>query len=103
MMRWMVLLAAATAAVLVLAAVGDVQPVLAATSQVGKRVGDEVHSWAKYLILGVAALVAIPVLARRDVSGGVVLVILVILVGGFAFAPEAVMRVITSLWRTLLG
>ena len=79
------------------------QPVLAATSDIGKNVGNEVRSWATTLLLGVAGLVALPVLAKRDVNGGVVLALLVVLVGGFAFAPGSVKHVIDALWHTIAG
>lgn len=76
-------------------------PALAATSDVGKHVGEEVKSWATTLLLGVAALVALPVLAKRDVNGGLVLALLVVILGGFAFAPDSVKRVIDSMWKSI--
>ncbi|MFL5844342.1 MAG: hypothetical protein ACJ762_06580 [Solirubrobacteraceae bacterium] len=85
------------------AAFGDAHAAMAATSDIGKRVGAEVKSWATMLLLGVAGLVAIPVLAKRDVNGGVVLALLVVLVGGFAFAPESVKHAIESLWQSIGG
>lgn len=88
-------------AFLAIALIGDTQPVMAATSEIGKRVGAEVKSWATVLLLGVAGLVAIPVLAKRDVNGGVVLALLVVLVGGFAFAPGSVKNAIESLWQSI--
>ncbi len=98
---WMllVLVALGTAAVLLVAAA----PALADTSQIGKNVGDEVRSWATALILGVAALVGLPVLFKRDVNAGLILVLLVIVVGGFVFAPTAVREVIRGLWRAIGG
>jgi hypothetical protein len=81
----------------------DVHPVLAATTNIGRNVGDEVRGWATTLLLGVAGLVALPVLAKRDVNGGVVLALLVVLVGGFAFAPGSVKHVIDSLWHQVAG
>jgi cobalamin synthase len=102
MNKW-VLLAVAVVGISLLAAFGDVQPALAATSDIGKRVGSEIKSWATMLLLGVAALVAIPVLAKRDVNGGVVLALLVLLVGGFAFAPESVKSAIESMWKSIAG
>lgn len=84
-----------------LLAVAD--PALAATSDVGKNVGREIKTWASALLLGVAALVAIPVLAKRDVNGGLVLALLVVIVGGFIFAQDAVRAVITGLWRAIGG
>ena len=83
--------------------VGDVTPVMAATSDIGKHLGSEIKSWATVLLLGVAGLVAIPVLATRDVNGGLVLALLVVLVGGFAFAPDSVKHAIESLWKSITG
>lgn len=102
-MRRIGLVLAAAAGLSVLAAFGEVGQVMAATSDIGKHVGAEVKSWATTLLLGVAGLVAIPVLAKRDVNGGVVLALLVVLVGGFAFAPDSVKRAIESLWRSIAG
>jgi len=76
---------------------------LADTSDVGRNVGNEVKVWSTTMLLGVAGLVAIPVLAKRDVNGGLVLALLVMIVGGFAFAPEAVKSVIVSLWEAVAG
>ena len=80
-----------------------VDPVLASTSQVGKNIGDEVKGLATALFLAVAALVAIPVLTRRDVNGGLVITLLVVLLGGFIFAPGSVKQVIVQLWNGLVG
>src|SRR5256885_6551750 len=94
---------ACAAAALSTYALSAAQPALAATSDIGKNVGDEVRTWATTLLLGVAGLVALPVLAKRDVTAGVVLALLVVLVGGFAFAPGAVKQVIESLWHHIAG
>ena len=75
----------------------------AATSDVGRNVGREIRTWATALLLGVAALMAIPVIAKRDVNGGLVLVLLVVLVGGFVYAPGEVRNVIDGLWRAIAG
>ena len=93
--------AAALVAVLMLVVLVD--PALAGTSQVGRNVGREVKNWATALLLGVAALVAIPLLVKRDVNGGLVLCLLVVLVGGFVFAPSSVKGVIDGLWRAIGG
>jgi hypothetical protein len=78
-------------------------PALADTSQIGRNLGDEVRSWATALLFGVAALVGLPILFRRDVNAGLVLVLLVVVVGGFVFAPAAVREVIRGLWRAIGG
>jgi hypothetical protein len=75
--------------------------VLAATSDFGRNIGEQAKGLAVALFLAVAGLVALPVLGRRDVNGGVVLGLLVIVLGGFVFAQGSVQRVIVSLWRAM--
>ena len=72
-------------------------------SQVGRNVGKEIDTWAKALMLGAAGMVAIPILAKRDVAGGAVLALLVVLVGGFVFAPGEVRDAIGGLWKSIGG
>ena len=78
-------------------------PAFAETSEIGRNVGNEVRSWATALILGVAAIVGLPILFKRDVSGGLILALLVIVLGGFVFAPTAVRFVIRGLWNAIGG
>jgi hypothetical protein len=77
----------------------DAAPALAQASDVGRNV----ETWAKALLLGVVALVAIPAIAKRDVTGGLMLALLAVIVGGFAFAPETVKSVISGIWRSIAG
>jgi hypothetical protein len=79
-----------------------VEPSLAA-SDVGRNVGKEVDAWAKAILLGVVALVALPAIARRDLGQGVVIALLAVLVGGFVFAPGAVKDMIAGLWKAIGG
>jgi FtsH-binding integral membrane protein len=78
-------------------------PALADTSSIGRNLGDEVRSWATALLFGVAALVGLPILFRRDVNAGLILVLLVVVVGGFVFAPASVREVIRGLWHAIGG
>ena len=98
MIRKHVLLSGAAVALALLAAPPEA---LAATSEIGKNLGDEVKALATALFLGVAALVAIPVLTRRDVNGGLVIALLVVILGGFVFAPGSVKQVVVELWRAI--
>lgn len=74
-----------------------------ATSEIGRNVGQEISSWGKWLLLGVAGLVALPAMARRDMAGILVIAAMVIVAGGFVFAPGAVEDTIVSLWQSFKG
>lgn len=94
---------AAVVAAAALAALGATATEAMAASDIGRNIGNEIDTWAKALMLGTAALVAIPILAKRDVAGGAVIGLLVVVVGGFAFAPGAVKSVISGLWKAIGG
>ena len=96
-LAWLVLAALLVSAILAALAA----PALAETSNIGRNVGDEIRSWATALILGVAAVVGIPVLLRRDVNGGLVLALLVVVVGGFVFASAVVRQIIRAIWLAI--
>jgi len=76
---------------------------LAATTtdptDLGKNVGQMFTSWATWIFMGVAALVSIPSLAKRDISGGLVLVGMCILLGGFVFYQTGMGNLIQGLWH----
>jgi hypothetical protein len=77
-------------------------PALAATTDptdLGKNVGQMFTSWATWIFMGVAALVSIPSLAKRDISGGVVLVGMCVLLGGFVFYQTGMGNLIQGLWQ----
>jgi hypothetical protein len=100
--RQLVLGAVAVAIVAGIAVLPIAEPAFAA-SDVGKNLGKEIETWGKAIMLAVVGLVAIPVLAKRDVAGGAVLAMLAIVVGGFVFAPGSVREVIAGLWRSIGG
>jgi hypothetical protein len=75
----------------------------AATTHFGRNLGEETKSLAVALFLAVAGLVTLPILGRRDVNGGIVLAILVIVLGGFVFAQGSVKQVIVDLWSSLVS
>lgn len=99
--RIRVFLAGVVACAALLAASTDTA--LAAAGDFGRNVGDQVHGLAVGLFLAVAGLVALPILGRRDVNGGIVLAVLVIVLGGFIFAQGTVRQVIVGLWHALVA
>lgn len=76
---------------------------LAKSSDIGKNVGDEIETWAKAILFGLIGLCAIPILIKRDVGGGLVLMVLGVVIGGFVFAESAVQDIIKSLWKSIGG
>jgi hypothetical protein len=88
-------------AVAILAGLPD--SALAATegAEIGKNLGEMLSAWGSALFLGVLALVAIPPLARRDVSGGLVLAMLAVVLGGFVFYQAGVGDLIKTIWQTV--
>ena len=76
---------------------------LADTNRFGRNLGEQARSLAVALFLAVAGLVTLPILGRRDVSGGIVLGLLVIVLGGFIFAQGSVKQVIVDLWQSLVS
>lgn len=100
-MKSHLILAAATAAIVALGLPTDA--LAAESTDFGKNLGDQAKGLAVALFLAVAGLVALPVLGRRDVNGGVVLALLVLVLGGFVFAQDSVKTVIVSLWQSLIA
>ena len=90
--------AASAAALACMLALVFAEPALAEASKVGKNIGDEVKAWATALLLGVACLVGLPALAKREVSQSLVIALIVVVLGGFIFASEQVKSVIDALW-----
>jgi hypothetical protein len=86
---------------MMLVAGATAQCALADPAQFGKNLGEQVSSLSTGLFLAVAGLVTLPILGRRDVSGGVVLGGLVVVLGGFIFAQGMVKHVIVDLWQSL--
>lgn len=82
-------------------AAGTAASAMADPGQFGKNLGDQVKGLSTGLFLAVAGLVALPILGRRDVNGGVVLFGLVVVLGGFIFSQDMVKHVITDLWHGL--
>lgn len=99
-MKFRVLSVAAVAAAVAFAVPAEA---LAQSSDFGKNLGDQAKGLAVALFLAVAGLVALPVLGRRDVNGGVVLALLVLVLGGFVFAQDSVKTVIVDLWQSLIS
>jgi len=97
------LLASVGVLALMLAVVAAEPAVAAESSEIGKNVGNEVKTWATALILGVAALVGIPALAKRNVGEAMSLLLVLLIVGMFAFAPSETKAIIKGVASAIAG
>jgi len=71
--------------------------------QAGNNIGAIIKSWGAALLLGVAGLMGLAALARRNVGEGLTLLGIVVLVGGFIFADGAVKSFVQSMWGAFSG
>ena len=99
----LVMVGALALALLVSAALMGADLAAAQDSGVGERVGAELSSWSKAILLALVALVALPALAKRDTAGIVAIGLIALVIGGFAFAPAQVEGIMKNFWGLLGG
>ena len=68
-----------------------------------QNLANQLLHWAGLVIIPIAALVALPALFRRDVGHALVVLIIVIVVGAFAFNPGGVQTFVTGVANSILG
>ena len=71
--------------------------------QAGQNIGNIVKAWGAALLLGMAGLMGLAALAKRNVAEGLTLLGIVLLVGGFIFADGAVKAFVQSIWGAFGG
>jgi hypothetical protein len=67
------------------------------SDEIGEVVGDEVSALSTALLFSVALLVGIGALAKRDLGQAVVIMVVVLVVGGFVLAPAAVQDLVENI------
>jgi hypothetical protein len=78
-------------------------PATSAAADAPSALGGLLHNWVTALLLGIAGLVGIAHVAKRDIGKAVELGLVVLLVGGFAFAPDTIKGVVQTFWQTVFG
>jgi len=68
---------------------------------VGQNIGALLRGWATGIYGGVVAIVSIVFLINRRYNELVMFVGAALLVGGFVFAPEAVIGVVRDIWNVV--
>jgi hypothetical protein len=69
----------------------------------GTNLGNIVKAWGSALLLGLAGLLGIAALAKRNVGEGLTLMALVVIIGGFLFADGAVKGFVQAIWNAVSG
>jgi hypothetical protein len=72
-------------------------------ADVASNLSGQLLDWAKLIIIPTAALMALPALFRRDIGEALVVLVLVLIVGMFAFASTGVQHFIQEIAKNVLG
>jgi len=72
-------------------------------AEAGKNAGKLISGWAKALFLAVGAIVALPLLARRDMGGLAGFFVIVIVVGLVVLAPDRLESIIEAVGEAIAG
>ena len=80
-----------------------VEPALAKPSDIGENIGNEIEALAKACLLALAALLGIPALAKRDIGQAMTLLLVLVVVGMFAFAPSDTIAIIRGFASAIAG
>jgi hypothetical protein len=72
-------------------------------SDPAQNLANELTHWAELVVIPIAALVALPALARRDVGQAFVVLIILVIVGAFAFDGPGVQRFVVTIANSVLG
>lgn len=72
-------------------------------ADIASNLAKELSSWAKVIIVPTAALMALPALFKRDIGHALVTLVIVVLVGMFAFDAGGVEHFVTQLSDTVLN
>jgi hypothetical protein len=88
-----------------LAAVLALAPVALAQSgeDIGQNAGELLSGWASALFMGVVAIVSIVFLINRKYTELLVFIVIAVVVGGFAIAPDSAEAAIRGIFRALTG
>ena len=70
---------------------------------IGQNAGELLGEWASALFMGVVAIVSIVFLINRKYSELLVFLVIAVVVGGFAIAPDSAQAAIRGIFRALTG
>ncbi len=71
--------------------------------QVGENIADLLGGWAEPLFVGIAAIISLVLLLKRDYAAMALFVMAAMVVGGFVFAPQAIAGTVEDIWNGITG
>jgi O-antigen/teichoic acid export membrane protein len=70
---------------------------------VASNLSGQLLHWASLIIIPTAAIMALPALFKRDVGHALVTLVIVVIVGMFAFDPHGVQNLVEAIAKKVLG
>jgi hypothetical protein len=70
---------------------------------IGENAGELLGGWASALFMGVVAIVSIVFLINRKYTELLVFIVIAVVVGGFAIAPDSAEAAIRGIYRAITG
>jgi hypothetical protein len=93
----------ASFAALLVCASGAAAALPIGAQDVASNLSEQLLHWAKVIIIPTAAIMALPALFRRDVGHALVTLVIVILVGMFAFDSGPLQKFVEAVAGKILG
>jgi len=72
-------------------------------SEVAGNLAQTLLTWAKVIIIPTAAVMALPALFRRDIGHALLTLVIVLVVGMFAFDSPGIQSLVVEVGNTVLG
>lgn len=69
----------------------------------GSNLGEMLQSWGQPLLFGIAGLIGLVAVLKRDVGEGFKLLAVVLVAGAFIISPTSVGQLMTGIYQTLIG
>jgi hypothetical protein len=93
----------ASLAALLLSASSAAAAVPIAGTDVASNLSGQLLHWASLIIIPTAAIMALPALFKRDVGHALITLVIVVIVGMFAFEPRGVQSFVEEVAKKVLG
>lgn len=101
--RRLALVTGASFAALLLSADSAAAALPIGATDAASNLAKQLLHWASLIIIPTAAIMALPALFKRDIGHALVTLVIVVIVGMFAFAPQSVQKLVEEIAKKVLG